>query len=59
VRSSPPRCPKDTKPSFVPTGYEVTLPNGEIDRLKAMRAPSDSYSDVYVRVESEDRRRLL
>jgi hypothetical protein len=31
-------------------GYVVTLPNGVLDRLKAMRGPSESYSDVILRL---------
>jgi hypothetical protein len=31
-------------------GYVVTLPNGVLDRLKAMRCPGESYSDPIIRV---------
>jgi len=31
-------------------GYFITLPHGVIDRLKALRGPGQSYSDVIQRL---------
>jgi hypothetical protein len=33
-------------------GYLVTLPHGVLDRLRAVRGPGDSYSNVIIRVAS-------
>jgi hypothetical protein len=35
-------------------GYLVTLPRGVLDRLKALRGPGESYSDVILRVAMAD-----
>ena len=32
-------------------GYFVTLPHAAVDRLKALRGPGESYSDVILRLE--------
>jgi hypothetical protein len=34
--------------------YFVTLPRGVLDRLKAMRAPGESYSDAILRLATAD-----
>jgi hypothetical protein len=34
-------------------GYLVTLPHDVLDRLKAMRGPGESYSDVILRLAGE------
>jgi hypothetical protein len=31
-------------------GFLIRLPRGVLDRLKAMRGPGESYSDVIIRV---------
>jgi hypothetical protein len=45
--------PKGSKADARPDGkggYLITLPRSVIDRLKAMRGPGESYSDVIVRL---------
>jgi hypothetical protein len=35
-------------------GYLLTLPRGVLNRLKAIRAPGESYSDVIIRIARGD-----
>ena len=35
-------------------GYFITLPHGVLDRLKAMRGPGESYSDVILRLAGSE-----
>jgi hypothetical protein len=45
--------PDGRKPELCPDGkgsFFVTLPNGVLDRLRALRGPGESYSDVIVRL---------
>jgi len=35
-------------------GYLIVLPHAVLDRLKAMRGPGGSYSDVIIRVFARD-----
>jgi hypothetical protein len=48
--------PKGSKAELSPVGqgeYLVTFPNGVLDRLRALRGPSESYSDVILRLAAE------
>jgi hypothetical protein len=50
--------PKGAKAEARPDGkggYLVTLDSGALDRLRALRGPRESYSDVIVRVAAEMR----
>lgn len=45
VATLPKGCKAELRPDSN-GGYQVTLPNGILDRLESMRGPGQSYSDV-------------
>jgi hypothetical protein len=48
--------PKGWKAELRPDGhggYLITLPNGVLDKLRALRGPGESYSDVISRLAAE------